>query len=147
MSARCVSQHLGGERMTSLVQFSRFLVGLGMVIAGGFVAAPLITSILGAAMSKPVPPHNVDQAFQGGTTPSTIHAFTIPSSISEKTDEFRYAHDPSGLSLNLPNETAVPSQVPAELLQRMPEHSLGTATPNLYGAYRTTVEMLSLIHI
>jgi nucleoid-associated protein YgaU len=131
--------------MTSLVQFSRFLVGLGMVIAGGFVAAPLITSILGAAMSKPVPPHNVDRAFQGGTTPSTIHAFTIPSSISGKTDEFRYAHDPSGLSLNLPKETAVPSQVPAELLQRMPEripeHSLGTATPNLYGAYRTTVEM------
>ena len=79
--------------MTSLVQFSRFLVGLGMVIAGGFVAAPLITSIFGAAMSEPVPPHNVDRTFQGGTTPSTIHAFTIPSSISGKTDKSRHAHD------------------------------------------------------
>lgn len=135
--------------MTSLVQFSRFLVGLGMVIAGGFVAAPLITSIFGAAMSEPVSPHNVDRTFQGGTTPSTIHAFTIPSSISGKTDKFRHAHDPSGSSQNLPKETAVSSQVPAELLKRMPgrmpermqEHSLGTATPNLYGAYRTTVEM------
>ena len=68
--------------MTSLVQVFRFLVGLGMVIAGGFVAAPLISSVLSALTSGPVPPGQVRRTFQGSTSESARHAFTVPGSVS-----------------------------------------------------------------
>ena len=47
-------QPLCGESMTSLVQIFRFLVGLGMVAAGGFVAAPFISSVLSTASREVV---------------------------------------------------------------------------------------------
>lgn len=141
MPAQCVSRHLSGERMTSLVQFFRFLVGLGMVIAGGFVAAPLISSILSAATSGPVPSGQVQRASQGRTSQPAIQAFTVPGSVPVETDPVQYTYDSFGSSLSPPNRTSLSSQVPMKLPERMPKHSLGATPPDLYGAYRTTVEM------
>ncbi|MBT6642872.1 MAG: LysM peptidoglycan-binding domain-containing protein [Planctomycetaceae bacterium] len=126
--------------MTSLVQVFRFLVGLGLVIAGSFVAAPLISSILSAATSGPVPSGQVQRASQGRTSQSAIHAFTVPGSVSVVTDPVQYTYDSLDSSLTPPNETSS-SQGPMELPERMPKHSLGATPPDLYGAYRTTVEM------
>ena len=134
MPAQCVSRHLSGERMTSLVQFFRFLVGLGMVIAGGFVAAPLISSILSAATSGPVPSRQVQRASQGRTSQPAIQAFTVPGSVPVETDPVQYTYDSFGSSLSPPNRTSLSSQVPMKLPERMPKHSLGATPPDLYGA-------------
>ncbi len=139
--AQCVSRHLSGERMTSLVQFFRFLVGLGMVIAGGFVAAPLISSILTAATSGPVSSGHMRGAAQGRMSQSPIHAFTVPGSVPAETDPIQYTYDSAGSSLSPPKGISLSSQVPMALPERMPKHSLGATPPDLYGAYRTTVEM------
>lgn len=131
--------------MTSLVQVFRFLVGLGMVIAGGFVAAPLISSVLSALTSGPVPPGQVRRTFQGSTSESARHAFTVPGSVSGsvsgETGPVQYAYDSLGSSLSPLKGTSISSKVPTEFPERMPKHSLGNAPPDLYGAYRTTVEM------
>ena len=54
MPAQHSLQPLCGESMTSLVQILRFLVGLGMVVAGGFVAAPFVSSVLSTASREAV---------------------------------------------------------------------------------------------
>ncbi len=136
-----VSRHLSGERMTSLVQFFRFLVGLGMVIAGGVVAAPLISSILSAATSGPVPSGQVRGAAQGRTSQSPIHAFTVPGSVPIETDPVQYTYDSVGSSLSPPNGISLLPKAPIGLPERMPKQTLGATPPDLYGAYRTTVEM------
>ena len=69
------------EAMTSLVQIFRFLVGLGLVVAGGFVVSPFVSSVVSAAsrenLSRGFLKQN-DTVNRTGTLRSTPNSFTVP---------------------------------------------------------------------
>ena len=72
--------------MTSLVQIFRFLVGLGLVVAGGFVVSPFVSSVVSTAsrenLSRGFLKQN-DTVNRTGTLRSTPNSFTVPAMKSE----------------------------------------------------------------
>ena len=130
--------------MTSLVQIFRFLVGLGMVAAGGFVAAPFISSVLSTASREVVtqtPCQQTKPFDRDKTTQSIPNSFTVPAKNPQGNRFIRQTNNPTESALSRLEEIPLPSQPRRITPERMPAHSLGNAPPGMYGAYRTTVEM------
>ncbi len=137
-------QPLCGESMTSLVQIFRFLVGLGMVVAGGFVAAPFISSVVSTASREVVtqtPRQQTNPFDRDQTSQSIPNSFTIPAKNPQGTRLIRQIDNPTESGLSRLGKIPLPSQPQLITPERMPAHSLGNAPPGMYGAYRTTVEM------
>ena len=130
--------------MTSLVQIFRFLFGLGMVVAGGFVAAPFISSVLSSAAHDAATqngPQQTNPAGRDKTSQSIPNFFAVPVKNPEGTRVIRQIADPSASGLSQLEDSSLPSQPHSVAPERMPRRTLGNAPPGLYGAYRTTVEM------
>ncbi len=130
--------------MTSLVQIFRFLVGLGMVVAGGFVAAPFISSVLSTVSREVVtqiPRQQTNPFERGKASQSMPNSFTVPVKNTEGTRFIRQNNNPSESGLSRLEGIPLPSQPQLVTPERMPARSLGNAPPGMYGAYRTTVEM------
>ena len=130
--------------MTSLVQIFRFLIGLGMVVAGGFVAAPFISSVLSSAARDAVtqnPSQQTNPVDRDKTSQSTPNFFAVPVKNPEGTRVIRQIANPSTSVLNQLEGSALPSQPQFVTPERMPRRAIGNAPPDMYGAYRTTVEM------
>ena len=133
-----------GESMTSLVQIFRFLVGLGMVVAGGFVAAPFISSVLSDASRDVVtqgPSRQKSPFGRDRTSQSMPNSFTVPVKSPEGTRVIRQINKPSGSGLSRLEGMSLPSQPQFVTPERMPKRTPGNAPPGMYGAYRTTIEM------
>ena len=144
MPAQHSLQPLCGESMTSLVQIFRFLVGLGMVVAGGFVASPFISSVVSTASREAVtqiPRQQTNPFDRGKSSQSMSNSFTVPVKNSEGTRFIRQNNNPSESGLSRLEGRHLPSQHQRVTPERMPARSLGNAPPSMYGAYRTTVEM------
>ena len=130
--------------MTSLVQIFRFLFGLGMVVAGGFVAAPFISSVLSSAAHDAATqngPQQTNPAGRDKTSQSIPNFFAVPVKSPEGTRVIRQIADPSASGLSQLEDSSLPSQPHSVAPERMPRRTLGNAPPGLYGAYHTTVEM------
>ncbi|MGB0653944.1 MAG: LysM peptidoglycan-binding domain-containing protein [Pirellulales bacterium] len=130
--------------MTSLIQIFRFLVGLGMVVAGGFVAAPFISSVLSTASREVVtqtPRQQTNPFDRDKTSQSVPNSFTVPGKSPQGSRVIRQINNPTETGLSRLEEILLPSQPQLITPERMPAHSLGSAPPGMYGAYRTTVEM------
>ena len=130
--------------MTSLVQIFRFLVGLGMVVAGGFVAAPFISSVLSDASRDVVtqgPSQQTGPFGRDRLSQSMPNLFTVPVKSPERTRVIRQINTPSILGLSRLEGMPLPSQPQFLTPERMPKRAPGNAPPGMYGAYRTTVEM------
>lgn len=144
MPAQRSLQPLCGESMTSLVQIFRFLVGLGMVVAGGFVAAPFISSVLSTVSREVVtqiPRQQTNPFERGKASQSMPNSFTVPVKNTEGTRFICQNNNPSESGLSRLEGIPLPSQPQLVTPERMPARSLGNAPPGMYGAYRTTVEM------
>ena len=144
MPAQCSSQPLCGESMTSLVQIFRFLIGLGMVVAGGFVATPFISSVLSSVVRDAVtqsPSQHVNPVGRDKASRSIPNSFAVPAQNPEGTRVIRQINNPSDSGLSQLEGRSLPSQPQFVAPERMPRRSLGNSPPGMYGAYRTTVEM------
>ena len=133
-----------GETMTSLVQIFRFLVGLGLVVAGGFVVSPFVSSVVSTAsrenLSRGFLKQN-DTVNRTGTLRSTPNSFTVPAMKPEESRVIRQDNYPLESVSSQQEDISVSSQSQPIMPERMPERLLGNALPGMYGAYRTTVEM------
>ena len=83
--------------MTSLVQIFRFLVGLGLVVAGGFVVSPFVSSVVSTAsrenLSRGFLKQN-DTVNRTGTLRSTPNSFTVPAMKPEEARVIRQDNYP-----------------------------------------------------
>ena len=133
-----------GETMTSLVQIFRFLVGLGLVVAGGVVVSPFVSSVVRTASrensSRDYLQQN-DTVNRARTLRSIPNSFAVPAMKPEAAHVILQNNCPLESVSTQQEDISVSSQSQPIMPERMPKRLLGNALPGMYGAYRTTVEM------
>ena len=137
-----------GEAMSSIVQIFRFVVGLGLVVAGGFLAAPFVSAVV----------QSVDQG--GGSPEAGAHGagghhwqrgqsdavgvYAVPGMEQSTPLSTVEPLQPSSPPRSIPlagTVQALPTATAAARPERLPQTPRPTRPPDLTTAYRSTVEM------
>jgi len=133
--------------MSSILQVFRFVIGLGLVVAGGFLAAPFVSAVIDSAQdprgglpqAEPVDRHG------SGQPNHSVGVFAVPGKGATQAGVIPQAGSPSQQSHRLIPLLAEPSgKTGAQTvipLEPMPQPPRTNRLPGLTPAYRSTVEV------
>lgn len=137
-----------GEAMSSIVQVFRFVVGLGLVVAGGFLAAPFVSAVVQSVDQKRGSPEAGAAGAGGhhwqGRQPDAVGVYAVPgmgqSTMMSTAEPLQPFSNPRSMPLAGAVE-ALPTAKATVRPERLPQTLRTTRPPDLTTAYRSTVEM------
>jgi nucleoid-associated protein YgaU len=133
--------------MSSILQVIRFVIGLSLVIAGGFLAAPFVAAVIHSAQTpqdgrfESAP----DDRYGSGQQNRSAGVFTVPGLEPSQVGVSHAASYPNHQPQRLIPYVAGPAEKstaePAIAFKPMPQTPHTNQPPGLTAAYRSTVEV------